>query len=266
MQQAQDFLEESRALDALLTDAGSGVLETITQFKAWTIADVLRHLHVWNSAVLMALQKPEDFHAFFAPIAAHTAQGGSLRDFEFGYTKGLNGTELLETWRDTYQKTAAAFLAADPAARVVWAGPSMSARSSISARQMETWAHGHEVFDVLGRRREEHDRIRNVVVLGVNTFGWTFMTRNMPVPEPMPALLLVAPSGEEWHYGEPQPDNCIRGSAVGFAQVVTQTRNVADTDLVLVGEPAHQWMANAQCFAGDAAAPPAPGTRYQRTG
>ena len=43
----------------------------------------------------------------------------------------------------------------------------MSARSAISARQMETWAHGQEVFDVLGADREEHDRIRNIVVLGL---------------------------------------------------------------------------------------------------
>ncbi len=42
---------------------------------------------------------------------------------------------------------------------------------------------------------------------------------------------------------------------------MTQNRNVADTALVVVGEPAKQWMAIAQCFAGNPENPPAPGVR-----
>ena len=52
----------------------------------------------------------------------------------------------------------------------------MSARSSITARQMETWALGQEVFDVLGLERVNTDRVRNIAYLGVSTSGWTFMT------------------------------------------------------------------------------------------
>ena len=40
----------------------------------------------------------------------------------------------------------------------------MSARSKITARHMETWAHGQEVFDALGKDREEKDRIKNIVL------------------------------------------------------------------------------------------------------
>ena len=56
------------------------------------------------------------------------------------------------------------FAAADPKARVKWAGPDMSIRSSITARQMETWAHAQEVFDILGLERVESDRIRNIAI------------------------------------------------------------------------------------------------------
>ena len=38
----------------------------------------------------------------------------------------------------------------------------MSARSSISARLMETWAHGQAVYDRLGVVRVDTDRIRNI--------------------------------------------------------------------------------------------------------
>ena len=141
----------------------------------------------------------------------------------------------------------------------------MSARSSITARQMETWAHSQAIFDLKGVEREESDRIQNIVVLGVNTFAWTFQARQQTPPGPMPQLVLSAPSGAEWTYGEAQDDNRISGSAVDFARVVTQTRHVQDTALQVSGAVAQTWMANAQCFAGPPNDPPPPGTRYVQT-
>jgi len=55
----------------------------------------------------------------------------------------------------------------------------------------------------------------------------------------------------------------VEGRAVEFGQVVTQTRNVADTNLRVVGEPARRWMAIAQCFAGPPEDPPTPGARVR---
>jgi hypothetical protein len=55
----------------------------------------------------------------------------------------------------------------------------------------------------------------------------------------------------------------VRGSAVEFAQVVTQVRNVADTDLEVIGSNAARWMENAQCFAGPPETPPAKGARHK---
>ena len=81
------------------------------------------------------------------------------------------------------------------------------------------------------------------------------------VPEELPALRLTSPSGESWEYGNPDSDQVIRGMAHEFAQVVTQTRNIADTRLECDGEVAQFWMRNAQCFAGAPAEPPAPGLR-----
>jgi uncharacterized protein (TIGR03084 family) len=141
----------------------------------------------------------------------------------------------------------------------------MSARSSITARQMETWAHGQAIADELGIVRAEDDRIRNIVVLGVNTFGWSFTVRGMDVPEEPPALRLTSPSGESWEYGSPDSDQVIRGMAHEFAQVVTQTRNIEDTGLTVEGEIAVEWMRNAQCFAGAAATPPLPGERHTKS-
>ena len=141
----------------------------------------------------------------------------------------------------------------------------MSVRSSITARLMETWAHGQAVYDVLGEERQNTDRIRNIVVLGVNTFGWTYKVRGEEPPGPMPHLVLTAPSGEIWRYGEPSDTERISGQAAEFCQVVTQTRNVRDTALEVRGANAADWMSKAQCFAGPPETPPAAGTRRRLT-
>ena len=128
---------------------------------------------------------------------------------------------------------------------------------------METWAHAQAIYDVLGAVRVDGDRIGNIVRLGVNTWGWTWKNRRMDPPGPMPQLKLTAPSGALWEYGEISESGIIEGSAKDFCRVVTQCRNIADTDLSVSGDVAKQWMAVAQCFAGPPQAPPAPKLRYR---
>ena len=126
---------------------------------------------------------------------------------------------------------------------------------------METWAHGHDVYDMLRRERTYTDRLKNIAVIGVRTFGWTFANRGLEPPGPPPYVRLVAPSGAIWEWGEESDEECVRGDALDFCQVVTQTRNVADTRLQVKGPVATRWMSIAQCFAGGPVDPPAPGTR-----
>ena len=44
---------------------------------------------------------------------------------------------------------------------------------------------------------------------------------------------------------------------------MTQTRNIGDTSLHVVGDPASDWMSKAQCFAGGANPPPEKGSRFK---
>lgn len=263
MEQAQDFLDESMALHALVAPLSNIELKRPTAFKGWTIEDVIGHLHVWNHAADLTLTDEASFDGFMAEVAG-SVQGGTLNSFEKQWLDELAGTGLVAAWHEGFERLAAHYGDADPSQRVKWAGPDMSARSSITARLMETWAHGQEVYDELGVVREIADRIRNIVILGVNTYGWTYRTRQEDPPGPMPYLKLSAPSGEIWEYGDEQETNVITGPAEAFCQVVTQTRNVADTDLEVTGAIAADWMSKAQCFAGPPETPPAPGTRTIR--
>lgn len=264
MQQAQDFRDESDAIHALVKNLSDAQMKRETGFKGWTINAILRHLHIWNMAAYWSLTEPEKFHDFFKQAMAGMQGQTSMRFFEADYLDGLSGQELVSTWQAFYQKMAPEFGAADPAMRVEWAGPSMSVRSSITARLMENWAHAQAIYDELGIRRENEDRIRNIVMIGLNTYGWTFKVNGLEAPEPVPHLKLIAPSGAEWTFGEPGEEERIEGLAEEFCQVVTQTRNIADTSLHLTGPNAKKWMAIAQCFAGGAETPPPPGSRVMK--
>lgn len=261
MQQAEDFRAECMALRNVLSNQSDDVFDRTTLFKNWTINDVIGHLHMFNVAARLTLEDGDKFDSFFEPVAAELTKGRSMLQAQYSWLGEFSGPELFEAWSNECEKTATAYASADPKARVKWAGPDMSARSSITARQMETWAHGQEIFDCLGLERIETDRIRNIAHLGVSTFGWTFINRKEAVPEPAPYLKLKAPSGEMWEWNAQQTNNLIEGDAVEFCQVVAQTRNVADTRLSTTGEVAKRWMSIAQCFAGPPEEPPAPGLR-----
>lgn len=118
-------------------------------------------------------------------------------------------------------------------------------------------------FDALDVERSNADRIKGIAVLGINTFGWTFKNCSLDIPSGPPYLRLTSPSGNRWEWGEPDDVEYIHGDAAEFCQVVTQTRNVADTNLRVSGDTANRWMSIAQCFAGPPEDPPKPGSRHR---
>jgi uncharacterized protein (TIGR03084 family) len=258
---AVDFRDECDALYAVLQDVPERDWMLPTQFKDWTFNDVIGHLHIFDHAARLTLSGATELKAFFAQIAAARASGDTLVSYTRRWLGDAQGKALLGRWQELYRELAELYAREDPARRVAWGGPDMSVRSMISARQMETWAHGQAVFDRLGRIRVEGERIRNIAIMGVNTFGWTFINRGLQVPAFKPYIRLTSPQGETWEWNSPQKSERIEGAAVEFCRVVTQTRNVADTRLQVSGEIARHWMSIAQCFAGPPEEPPAPGVR-----
>lgn len=261
MQQAEDFRQETRALHGLIASLPAETYTEPTQFKGWTIVDVVRHLHFWNRMAHCQISDPGELVEHLRQMQT---RGITMRSYEAEQLGHLTPADLVAQWAASAEDTADLFAAADPKARLKWVGPEMSARSSITARLMETWAHGQEVYDHAGKVRKNDNRVRNIVTLGVNTYGWTYATRGEKAPGSMPYLVLTAPSGDIWTEGEPSESERIEGLAEEFCQVVTQTRNIVDTSLKVTGPVATDWMSKAQCFAGPPSPPPAPGTRFTR--
>ena len=258
---ADDLRDEGTGLYRFLATFNGADWNRPTPFKEWTAQDVLIHLTVGDWLNILSISDPERFVAVMdkriqARDRGLKTSGAELLDEPLG-----DGSFLLGQWHVRLIQLCELFQAADAKARMKWAGPDMSIRSAATARLMETWAHGQEVYDMAGVDRIPTDRIRHIAVLGVNTFVWSFSNRGLKPPREAPLVELIGPSGDIWRWNEDSVEGEISGPALDFCQVVTQGRNIADVGLHVVGESARKWMAIAQCFAGPAEDPPKPGTR-----
>ena len=134
----------------------------------------------------------------------------------------------------------------------------MGAKSFLTARLMEVWAHGQDICDAVGATREPTDRLRHIAQLGVITRGWSYLVRGEQPPDGAVRVELTAPSGEVWTWGPDDAPDRVTGPAEDFCLVVTQRRHVDDTDLEIDGELATGWMGRAQAFAGGPTTGPDP--------
>ena len=210
---------------------------------------------------MLSVTDPEAFARDADALAAALATGKEFSAIARDKYGHLDGAALLGHWEPISMHLADRLAGLDPKARLRWYGPTMSARSFATARLMETWAHGQDVWDVMRRRRPATARLKHIAHLGVTTFGWTFVNRGLPVPAVVPFVELEAPGGEAWRWGDPASGESVRGTALDFCLVVTQRRHVHDTALECTSGSATGWLSIAQCFAGPAADPPAPGVR-----
>ena len=251
MQQIDDFREEGTALYELLVELKDDQWELPTPFKSRTVNWVVQHLHDADRWALHSVTDPDGFRDWMQ----------NREKYRESEPDPLEGRALMDRWFEYQQNLCDELERVDPNIRAPWFGPDMGLRMMATARQMETWSHGQDIYDLLHVKRVNTDRIRNICHIGVATYGWTFVNRKLEVPEPVPYVRLSAPSGAVWTWNHSSDDHFVAGSAVEFAHVVTQGRNIKEVNLDLRGDSAIRWMEIAQCFAGPPETPPIPGIR-----
>jgi uncharacterized protein (TIGR03084 family) len=246
-----DLAAESADLDQVVATADD--LRTPTPAPGWSIADQLSHLWYFDERAIEALLDPDAFAAGIAELLEARADPSVERG------RTLSRDELLDGW----QQARAAFIAhargLDPQQRVPWYGPPMGARSFVTARLMETWAHGQDVADAVGTTRVPTDRLRHVAHIGVGARRFSYLTRGREPNEVPVRVELASPSGEQWGWGPEDAADRITGPALDFCLVVTQRRHPDDVDLTVEGDAAREWIDIAQAFAGPPGAGRAPG-------
>ncbi len=258
---AADLLAEQESLDAVVADLDAEEWDTDTASDRWTVTDQIGHLAFFDRTAALAITDPEAFTAHIEDMSAVLSSNGDPQegdDFVLGAFRALSPAERLAEWRSARQALAEAAATLGDDTRVVWYGPSMGAKSFLTARLMEAWAHGIDVRDALGADHDPTDRLRHIAQLGFITRGWSYINRGLEPPSAEVRVTLDAPSGDVWTWGYEESDHMVAGPAEDFCLVVTQRRGVGDTDLTVTGDAAVDWMAKAQAFAGPPTNGPTP--------
>ncbi len=256
-----DLADEQAALDDVVATLAPGDWRRPTPAPGWTVADQLAHLTYFDRAAVTAITDPDGFTRMVDELVARLDGGGAAVDEStLAPYRDLSPSELLAAWRGGRDQLDRAARTLGARTRVPWYGPSMSARSFLTARLMETWAHGQDVCDAVGVERPATGRLRHIARLGVITRSWSYVNRGLEPPAADVRVELTAPSGAVWTFGPEQADESVTGPALDFCLVVTQRRHLDDTHLQTT-PLARDWLERAQAFAGPPTDPPAPGSR-----
>jgi len=250
---AAELRDEQASLDAIVADLPAPRWQLATLSAGWTVADQIGHLTYFDGAAATAITDPEAFARSVADLVA-APDGGE----ELTLHRHLAPPALLEAWRANRAKLSEAAARLHDGDRVAWYGPSMGAKSFLTARLMECWAHGQDVVDAVGARRVSTDRLRHIARLGFLTRGWSYVNRGLEVPTGDVRVELTGPAGDLWTFGPEGAREVVAGPAIDFCLVVTQRRHVRDTALHVTGDLALDWMLKAQAFAGGATVGPTP--------
>lgn len=218
-----------------------------TPSPGWAIQDQVTHLAYFDDATLTALQRPGEFRAL---ADALMAEGMDFPD-RIAENHRILAPETMLSWlRDSRTKLLHALAEQDPKSRLPWFGPEMSAASCATARLMETWAHGQDIYDALGVAHPPSPGLRSIAHLGYATLPFSHQLHGLDIPTEPVRVALAAPGDELWGWGPSDSVNRVCGSADDFVLVVTQRRHWTETGLHVVGPVAQQWMDIAQAFAG----------------
>jgi uncharacterized protein (TIGR03084 family) len=242
-----DLGAENAELDLLVGGLSADAWATPTPAEGWTIAHQIAHLAWTDEAARMAAAEPEEFQ-----VALQEAMKNPTGYVDDGAaeTVSLPPGELLTYWRETRGEVADALRAVPSGQKVAWFGPPMSPTSMATARLMETWAHGQDVADALGVRRQPSARLRHVAHLAVRTRDFAYLLNDRKPPEAPFHVELRGPDGEQWTWGPEDAEERVSGSALDFCLLATQRRHRDDLDVQASGEQADEWLGIIQAFAG----------------
>lgn len=248
-----DLAEEQLELADLLSQLRADEWALPTPAPGWTIAHQVAHLAFFDEAVVLAVTNPDEF----AEMRAAAARDPGFGEHVIRPFLDLSPARLLATWVKSSAESRQVLAHAPARVRIPWFGPSMSVASKVTARIMETWAHGQDVVDGCGLDRSPSARLRHVADLAVRARTYSYLVRGIDAVTTPVRVELVGPGGDLWMFGDETATDSVSGDAAEFCLVLTRRRHVDDTGLVATPGAARQWLEIGQAFAGD----PGPGRR-----
>jgi uncharacterized protein (TIGR03084 family) len=242
-----DLQAETADLMSLIGSLHNDEWDTPTPAEGWTVKDQISHLAFYDEMATIAVADPEKFAVLLEETLANPKFDPSTERY-----RDMPGAEVRDALLFYRAQLISTVVPLDPSQRIPWYGPAMSLASFVTARIMETWAHGQDVADALGASRRPTVRLRHVAFIGARALPNSYVSHHLPVPDAPVRVELDGIDGEPWVFGPADAVNVVRGPALDFCLVVTQRRHPADTALSTEGPVAAEWLTIAQAFAGPA--------------
>ncbi|GGK54257.1 TIGR03084 family metal-binding protein [Nocardia camponoti] len=240
-----DFDAECADLEALVAPLDDWSIPTPA--PGWDIATQIAHLAWTDEVSVIAATQPERFAELLVEIAPRAFTFVDEAAFELAK---LPRAELLARWRAGRKALVEALAAVPDGTKLPWFGPPMAPASMISARIMETWAHGQDVADALGVKRTPTARLKTVAHISVRARNYAYTVHGEAGPTEEFRVELTAPDGSLWTWGAETAAQRVTGPAEDFCLVATQRRHRDDTALRTEGDDTEHWLTIAQAFAG----------------
>ncbi|MEM9033441.1 MAG: TIGR03084 family metal-binding protein [Actinomycetota bacterium] len=242
-----DLEAEHHELDAVVAALPDEEWDRSTPAEGWSIRDTISHLAYFDGTATTSALEPE---LFVQETEAALESGRDLIAEGTEMGRALDPPDVLDWWRQRRAAMLDAFRPLGASDRLPWYGPPMAARSFATARLMETWAHGQDVFDSLGVDRLPTERLRHVAHIGVRARPFAYFTNEREMPAAEIRVELTGPGGDVWTWGPEEAADRVTGPALDFCLVVTQRRHPDDVSIETEGDAAADWISIAQAFAG----------------
>ncbi len=230
-----DLVSEQDALFDVLGSVTGDTWFAATPAKGWDIRDSVAHLADTDEiAVDTCLGRARPLNDFGATLAG-------AEDLTFwGVLRGrrMPGADVLAWWQRAAAEEREVLAGLDPTTRVPW-GLGMRVSSFVTARLMETWAHGLDIRTTLGVESPDTARLRNVAWLAIRALPYAFSVAGVEPPGVPIRFELQGPDDDVWTFGPPDVPDVVRGDAGQFCRLFVQRLTRADaTSLVAEGDAA----------------------------
>jgi uncharacterized protein (TIGR03084 family) len=221
----EDLEAEQYATQSLLADIDGDDWFRVTPAKGWDVRDTVAHLADTDEiAVDTCTNGARPLNEFATLLASpeDVTLWGVLRG------RKQSGAQVLAWWEASSATERDVLARLDPGQRVPW-GLGMRPNSFVTARLMETWAHGLDVRAALGLDAHDTDRLRHVAWLGYRALPYAFSVAGRePVSGEQLRVELTLPSGARFTLGPTTAPNRIRGPAGEFCRVFVHRLAVDD--------------------------------------
>jgi uncharacterized protein (TIGR03084 family) len=239
-----DLEAEQRELQDLLGTIAPDDWLAPTPSWGWDVRDTVSHLaDVDEMAIDTATGGPYAIN----DLAARAASGADVTYAGVLRGRRMSGPQVGEWWGRSSDAVRSTLAALPPDLRIPW-GIGMRTPSLVTARLMETWAHGLDVRTALQVDAVDSDRLAHVAWLATRALPYAFSVAGRSAPAGPLRVELTLPSGGLWTAGPEDAASRITGSAGEYCRVFVQRRSRADTNLVIEGDAADAAIAVARAF------------------